>query len=727
MEPPTDIIGPPAGAWRPPAMQLPGRYAHIALLDFIGEGGMAQVWMAESNDYPGISLAVKFLIHPEYQRYPELVDQFLSEARAGITITHPFIARTYQLLDLRGEVAAGWPPVALVMARHEPSLAQALENLKASGARLPQTLAIEWSRNLCDALAALHGAHGLVHRDLKPGNVLLHLAANRSGYFGPDDLAGASVLLSDLGTVCRAGQCPPFALRQDGWKAPELFRDPACTDPDHDHRADPAEDLHAFGKVLQALAQVVEGSPDWLEQVARELTDPNPQRRPTASGPLRYKLSPDWQLQEQMIEGGWKPEAHPYFTGRDFVFEAFEEFAATCRQQKQGGVFVVEAAGGMGKTALLTEWVGRGGPHPAFFFRRQEGRTRTSAMPETLFKALCRRYEMDRSLPDKEERFAAELTRLLKQIAQEKLGPGERLLLFVDGVDEAEDPEEAVQALPRPPLPEGVFVIVSSRPRIGDRDHLAPLRTAGAKVFEIAGDDRRNLDDLERYCRARLGTHLVNGQARVLAESLGGIFQLAIYFIEDILGGTMTVPDALRAAEGLAAFPVARKVYAWYQQTWERITHLIPAISDQEYLTDFVCLLAAAQAPLGEKQILHILDWKPTRRNWAQQLLRWLMVRRVEKSGGYEEAYLQLRHQSVYDFLVSVEHEGPARDGLEEMHARIGRHYLKQADRSWSEVEPYGCAFVVRHLVLARDRELLRRAAECLTSLEYIQATLEAG
>ena len=50
-------------------------------------------------------------------------------------------------------------------------------------------------------------------------------------------------------------------------------------------------------------------------------------------------------------------------------------------------MFVVEAHAGIGKTALLTEWVGRGGPHPAFFFRRQEGRVNPSLMPAALFRA----------------------------------------------------------------------------------------------------------------------------------------------------------------------------------------------------------------------------------------------------------------------------------------------------------------------------------------------------
>ena len=209
-----------------------------------------------------------------------------------------------------------------------------------------------------------------------------------------------------------------------------------------------------------------------MNGAADELCHLDPVARPSAGPALRYRLSPDWILQEHMIRAGWKPEAHPHFTGRSFVFTAFEQFVRTCRQQGHGGVFVVEGPGGIGKTALLTEWVGGGGPHPAFFYRRQEGRTRVSAMPEALFGAVAQRYRPDRTLPDREERYADELAQLLKWVAKDH--PSETdLLLFVDGLDEADDPEKAVQALPRPPLPVGVYLVVASRPRLGDADHLA--------------------------------------------------------------------------------------------------------------------------------------------------------------------------------------------------------------------------------------------------------------
>jgi serine/threonine protein kinase len=307
--------------WPPVALvtalpaRLPDPYGRFELLSFLGLGGMGQVWMAESPDYPDIPLALKFFTHPVYRQHPVLLEQCLQEARVGIDIDSPCIARTYQLLDLRAQQAGGWPPLALVMRLYEPSLQRVLNDLRDSSRRLPRALAAEIARNLFDALETLHGSHRLVHRDVKPSNVLLRLPGDRP-YRGPESLDGATALLSDLGTLCRIGEQPLFALGQDGWKAPELFDPPGSATPRDSGAADPAEDLYAFGLVLRALARATEPeagessatlqatlepvtraprtpgrTPDLLG-LADELTSPEPAHRLAAKAGLRSLLSP---------------------------------------------------------------------------------------------------------------------------------------------------------------------------------------------------------------------------------------------------------------------------------------------------------------------------------------------------------------------------------------------------------------------------------------------------
>jgi serine/threonine protein kinase len=309
-----------AEGWPPTALvtglpaSLPEPYGHVQLLSFLGLGGMGQVWLAESPDYQDIPLAIKFFTHPAYRQHPALLEQCLQEARVGITIDCPYIARTYQLLDLRAHQGRGWPPVALVMQLYEPSLQRVLEDVRRTSRRLPQELVEDLARHLFEGLKALHTQHGLVHRDLKPPNVLLKLPGDRV-YRGPESLEGATAVISDLGTLCRVGERPLFALGQDGWKAPELFDPPGGRTPRAEQVADPAEDWYALGRVLQALAEAVEPAPRWSAPAPTatdhyEAAEPAPGwSAPAPTGTSIYAPLRASRTEEPAGEGAfWLPE-----------------------------------------------------------------------------------------------------------------------------------------------------------------------------------------------------------------------------------------------------------------------------------------------------------------------------------------------------------------------------------------------------------------------------------
>jgi hypothetical protein len=188
--------------------------------------------------------------------------------------------------------------------------------------------------------------------------------------------------------------------------------------------------------------------------------------------------------------------------------------------------------------------------------------------------------------------------------------------------------------------------------------------------------------------------------------------------------GRLAIRDALERPQDWARLSSADQLFAWYRESWQRITAGM-RLDEQDRLVDFACLMAAVQSPVSEQHILAMLDWRGSHLDWAKSHLAWLMTRTVEQTNGLQRAYLQLRHQSINDFLISVEHEGPAQHDLPAMHARLGDYSLDLARRKgWRQVDPYGRFFTVRHLLEARAAESTAAAVACLTDLEYLQATL---
>lgn len=269
----------------------------------------------------------------------------------------------------------------------------------------------------------------------------------------------------------------------------DSFRFPSSQDALPRQRCVPAMDLFSFGLVLRELAKVTEGDAKWLEDAAADCTQPEPGRRPRAAD-LFLRLAPDWDEQVRLIrEAGHRPEQHRDFEGRTFITEgAFEPFAQSCGDR--GGIFVIEGPAGVGKTALLTNWPERAGQPFGFYFRYRDNRTRAAAMPQAIAEQLGRRFGLEFRPPADDQDWTATLERLCADVARQPAAP-QRLLIFVDGLDEADDPARAVGFIPKT-LPRGVFVIASTRPPARGKDHLALLRAAGAHLFPLRADDRRS-------------------------------------------------------------------------------------------------------------------------------------------------------------------------------------------------------------------------------------------
>jgi eukaryotic-like serine/threonine-protein kinase len=164
---------------------LDGRYRLGSLL---GVGGMARVYLA-SDRVLERQVAVKVL-SPPYAQDPVFVERFRREARSAASLSHPNIVAVFDSGSDAGEHY-------LVM---EYVAGQSLAELLADQGRLAPRRAAELGVEVCAALAAAH-AQGLVHRDVKPANVLVGAEGRvKVADFGIVK-AAATVTLTGTGTV----------------------------------------------------------------------------------------------------------------------------------------------------------------------------------------------------------------------------------------------------------------------------------------------------------------------------------------------------------------------------------------------------------------------------------------------------------------------------------------------------------------------------------------------
>ncbi len=134
-----------------------GRYRIVRKL---GAGGMADVYLAEDQEL-GRRVAIKIL-NDRHAADDSFIERFRREAKNAAGLSHPNIVSIYD----RGE-AEGTYYIAM-----EYLDGRSLKELIVGRGPAPVKVAIEYARQVLAALGAAH-RHGIVHRDIKPHNVLV--------------------------------------------------------------------------------------------------------------------------------------------------------------------------------------------------------------------------------------------------------------------------------------------------------------------------------------------------------------------------------------------------------------------------------------------------------------------------------------------------------------------------------------------------------------------------
>jgi serine/threonine protein kinase len=247
-----------APAWFSTPMK-PSAWGHFEIQNELGRGGMGIVYRARDKKLDR-DIALKVLT-PEAYKQPHACERFLREAKAAAVVRHPNVVMIYSV-----EVFDGAPLIAMELVEGVTLEA----HLKQHG-RMSSRDVAKLGSQLAAGLAAAH-QRGLVHRDVKPANILLELNDQASATEGNTKAIHAK--LTDFGLARAASDLslthPDIIAGTPPFMSPEQ-----ASGIEVDHRSD----LFSLGSVLYAAclgkpAFVAETIPGILHKVTHTMAVP---------------------------------------------------------------------------------------------------------------------------------------------------------------------------------------------------------------------------------------------------------------------------------------------------------------------------------------------------------------------------------------------------------------------------------------------------------------------
>lgn len=326
------------------------------------------------------------------------------------------------------------------------------------------------------------------------------------------------------------------------------------------------------------------------------------------------------------------------FVGREFVFRAIQDFL----QQQPNGYFIIEADPGVGKSAILAEYVRKTGC-VAYFNVRSQGINRADDFLKSVCRQLIERYQLPYDLPLHPEntRDGNFLARLLTEIAPHN----SPVVIAVDALDEVEMKSQTdganVLYLPQS-LPNGVYFILTKR------QTYVPLTVNKPYLFNLMEYGAESLQDVQRYIeqqvRQKPGLHQwVENQGQdtatfitTLAQKSDRNFMYLRYVLEDIESGAYQDLNLANLPQGLQQY---------YYQHWQRMGMTAKPLPRTKI--KIVYVLAEARKPVSS---LLISQFAGEDALTVQEVLdEWDQFLREERIEG--QTRYSIYHASFQDFL----------------------------------------------------------------------------
>jgi hypothetical protein len=368
-----------------------------------------------------------------------------------------------------------------------------------------------------------------------------------------------------------------------------------------------------------------------------------------APASLATQLQPRTQLFEPLVKGRTRG-----FVGREFIFQGID--AALGDPNFPSGYVIIRGEPGIGKTALMGQLVKTRGYVHHFNNSLENIVTARDFLANTCAQLIVRYGLSHDALPDTALQNGGFLGELLQEAADQR-APGDRVIILVDALDEAEDPQPPGRPGRRPnrlflpaTLPEGVYFIVTTR----EQEDYELVVDRPPKEIYLRDDDPQNRDDVRQYVRNFLAEHkdqmvprLVEWQVdepdfvKEITDKSEGNFMYVVHVLTDIRDGKLT----RKTLDDIRKLPSGLKQY--YYLHWHTMEQEDRALFNRLY-KPVVCQLAVVREPVS---VALLMEWTKLTEAEIKEVIRtWRQYLNEDAPEGGDSLY-RIYHASFQKFL----------------------------------------------------------------------------